>query len=242
MSKNKFFSLPLFLLLLLTFCSCQGTYKIEGSTTIGSFEGSTLHLRVYDGSKMTTIDSCVVRHGAFTFQGKRDSVEMAMVCYKDQSLMPVLLDATSITLFMSDAANYAGGSALNDSLYHFIENKSKIDRELNDLPRRLSQLVMDGEDIDEVQERLSRRANELKDMSDQTIVDFIKRNINNPLGAGVFMVVTIDNKFPTLTPAIEEIFLESGRLFRDNAYIKKYIKIAEENMLLLREGKEPIRM
>ena len=238
----KFLSLPLCFLLLLPLFSCQGTYKIDGSTTIGPLEGETLRLSVYDGARMVDIDSCIVRHGVFKFEGKRDSVEMAMVCYKDQSLMPVLLDANGITLTMTDAAHLASGSALNDSLYGFIEKKSKIDQELNDLPRRLSQLVMDGEDIDEVQLSLAKRADELKEMSDRAILDFIKRNVNNPLGAGLFMVVTVDNPYPLLTPAVEEILTDAGRTFRENAYVKKYIKVAEENMLLRREGKDLVRM
>ena len=58
----------------------------------------------------------------------------------------------------------------------------------------------------------------------------------------MFMLATTDNDYPTLTPGVEEILTDAGHSFRNNLYVKKYIEIAEENMLLLREGKQPRHM
>lgn len=228
--------------LAMALASCQDSFKIEGNTSIAQLEGSKLYLKVFDGTGMASIDSCEVHHGAFSFKGYRDSIEMALISYKDEMLMPVVLDATTINVNMADGEHKASGSALNDSLFRFIDAKSKIDHALAELPNRLSQMIMDGADIDEVQPMLAMEAERIKNDGDRAIIDFIKKNINNPIGSGMFMLATTDNDYPTLTPGVEEILTDAGHSFRNNLYVKKYIEIAEENMLLLREGKQPRHM
>ena len=109
--------------LAMALASCQDSFKIEGNTSIAQLEGSKLYLKVFDGTGMASIDSCEVHHGAFSFKGYRDSIEMALISYKDEMLMPVVLDATTINVNMADGEHKASGSALKDSLFRFIDAK-----------------------------------------------------------------------------------------------------------------------
>lgn len=232
----------LFAILCISLVACHEEYSIKGSTSIERFEGEKLYLKHYDGAKLQCIDSCQVRHGAFCFAGRIDSVELVMIFYNEQVVMPVMLENAKITVEIADGNHQACGSLLNDSLFAFINRKAALDRQLMEIPSRLTQLIMDGADYNEVEPALALEAAELKEACDREIIEFIKQNINNPLGAGVFMLVTRDNVYPLLSPAIEEILANAGATFRNNSYVAKYIETAEENMILRREGKELIQM
>lgn len=236
------FRLPATMIVVLMLASCSETYKIEGSTTLDAFEGETLYLKVQDGANREAIDSCTVHHGFFTFKGKRDSVEMAFIYYNEQNVMPVMLDGGNIQVELSETVHTAKGSAMNDSLFAFIDRKALIDQQIAQLPAQLSRRIMEGEDIDLVQRDLARENMLLSEEADREIVAFIKHNIANAMGLGMFQLVTSDLPYPVLTPEVEEIFATASGWFMENAYVREYNQVAENNMLLMREGKQPEQM
>lgn len=226
----------------LAMVSCSETYKIDGTTSLTQLEGKMLYLKIYDGSKFADIDSCAVIHGHFTFGGSRDSVEMALVYDNERNLMPVVLDGTSVVVELSTTDKSAKGTVMNDSLYSFIARKATMDEQIEQLNSSLGQRVMNGENVDVVMADLNQRISILDDAIKNSIVTFIKSNYANALGAGMFMLVTMDNPYPVLTPRIEEVYAGAGSYFMGNAYVKRFFSTAEDNMILMREGKRPEQM
>lgn len=215
--------------------SCSDRYLVDGSTTVHGMEGKMLYLKIYDNQDLTTIDSCNVTHGKFTFRGNVDSTVMANLFLGNQSLMPIVLEGEGVSLKIDEMTQSVSGSPLNDSLYNFIRRKTQIDNQLAELPRMEGRMVMDGMDHEEVLARLRATARELNIQSDQLVTNFIKRNYTNVLGPGVFMILTSELAYPVLTPQIEALMIGAPSYFLNHPYVKEYLRVANENMEKLQQ-------
>ena len=194
--------------------------NIQGTATIPELEGKTLYLRIYAHGDMQVIDSARIQHGKFRFQGTEpDSSVMACLFLGDESIMPVALD----------------GSALNDTLFAFIARKAELDARVAELPRRESRMILDGMDHDEILRLLNTEAVVLSEQENALVSKFIKDNMHNCLGPGVFMIVTSNFPYPILNPQIEELIALGSPSFLNNDYVKEYIRLARENMDKLNE-------
>ena len=198
-------------------------------------EGKMLYLKVFQDTDLKNIDSCYVTHGKFTFSGNMDSTVMANLFIGNQSLMPVVIEGGNIVLKIDEVAQKVTGSPLNDSLYNFIQRKTQLDNQLAELPRREGRMVMDGMDHDEVVARLRLEAQQLNRESDALVTGFIKRNYNNVLGPGIFMIMTSEYAYPVLTPQIEELIMGAPDYFLNHPYVEQYLKVARENMEKLQQ-------
>ena len=58
-------------------------------------------------------------------------------------------------------------------------------------------------------------------------------NFDNVLGPGVFFMVTIGNRYPQLTPWIEDIMSKATENFKNDPYVKDYYKKAQENEAIM---------
>ena len=198
-------------------------------------EGKMLYLKVFQDTDLKNLDSCFVTHGKFTFSGNMDSTVMANLFIGNQSLMPVVIEGGNIVLKIDEVAQTVTGSPLNDSLYNFIQRKTQLDNQLAELPRREGRMVMDGMEHDEVVARLRLEAQQLNRESDALVTGFIKRNYNNVLGPGIFMIMTSEYAYPVLTPQIEELIMGAPDYFLNHPYVEQYLKVARENMEKLQQ-------
>ncbi len=214
--------------------SCADHYMVDGSTTVHGMEGKMLYLKVYDNKDLQSIDSAYVTHGKFMFKGSMDTITMANLFLGNQSLMPIVLEGGDIVLTIDDIRQSVTGSPLNDSLYAFIQRKTQIDNQLAELPRKEGRMVMDGVEHDEVIRRLATEERMLNIENDQLVTGFIKRNYNNVLGPGVFMIMTSEYPYPVLTPQIEELVVGAPSYFLNHPYVKEYLRVANENMEKMR--------
>ena len=148
----------------------------------------------------------------------------------DECLMPFVLGVEPLFVHISTAQQYVTGSALNDTLYSFIRRKSRLDNELAELPHKESQMIMDGVDENVRMVRLNDEANRLLHLSDRLVTNFITSNFDNVLGAGVFMIMTSGYPYPVITPQIEEIMTKATPYFKNDLYVRNYLKAAKENM------------
>lgn len=231
----------LVILLVMLLASCTETYRIDGSCAIEQLDGKQVFLKVYQGGDMVSIDSCRIREGRFTLHGNRDSMEMANIFVGEQSVSPIVLDGTELYVKIGEGGQKIGGSVMNDSLYRFIQDKNRIDSMMAELPRNESRMIMDGMDYDEIQAILNQNAAVLHEMDDHLVTSFIKANASNVMGPGVFMIVTSSFPYPALTPQIEEILTVVPAKFKAHPYVKDFVEMAEENMLRIREGEQPLR-
>ena len=223
-----------YFLLLFASCvlaSCQTRMNIQGTTDVALLEGKMLYLRAFAVDDLTTLDSARVTHGRFHFTGSApDSTVFASLFIEDESVMPVVLDNHPLTVTLNENERRVVGSELNDSLCAFIRRKTSIDRQLAELPRRESRMILEGMDHDEILMQLNREASLLSDENAALVTRFIKSNMDNVLGPGVFMVVTSGFPYPVLNPQIEELITLASPFFLNDAYVREYVRIARENM------------
>ena len=215
--------------------ACADKYMVDGSTTVHGMEGKMVYLKVYQDTDLKNMDSCYVMHGKFTLKGSMDSTVMANLFVGNQSLMPIVIEGGDIVLKIDEMTQTVTGSPLNDSLYNFIQRKTQLDNRLAELPRMEGRMVMDGMEHDEVMARLNAEAHRLSREGDQLVTGFIKRNYNNVLGPGIFMIMTSEYAYPVLTPQIEELIVGAPSYFLNHPYVSEYLRVARENMEKLQQ-------
>ena len=195
-----------------------------------------LYMRVYADGDLQVIDSARIQHGKFQFQAAQpDSAVMACLFLGEESLMPVVLDGSSLVIQLDAAERKVTGSELNDSLFAFIARKTALDVQLAELPRRESRMILDGMDHREIVRLLTDEAAILNQQEETLISKFIKDNMHNCLAPGVFMIVTSNFPYPVLNPSIEEIIALASPSFLNDAYVQDYIRMAKENMEKMKE-------
>ena len=213
---------------LLTLVSCKSQYMVKGFSSVDELEGQILTLKVYADGELKSIDSTRVVHGRFSFGGSMDSIMLANVFLGDLSLRPIVLEEGEVDLQIGETQQTATGTPLNDTLSGFIQRKTQLDARMAELPHIELQMIMDGNDHDEIMYELGKQSQELVVENDQLITHFIRANYNNVLGPGVFMILTSGLPYPILTPQIEEILTHATPYFLGHPYVKKYIKEAKE--------------
>ncbi len=222
--------------LAITLVSCKQHMDIQGLTNMHELEGRVLYLRIYKDGDLATIDSSRITHGKFQFTGEpQDSCVMANLFMGDESIMPVVLDGNPLKITLNESERKVEGSELNDSLFSFIRRKTVLDRQLSELPRRESRMILDGMDHDEIIMQLNQEAAQMSAQEDELVMGFIKANMDNVLGPGVFMIVTSGLPYPMLNPRIEELITLGSPSFLADPYVKEYIRIARENMEKINE-------
>lgn len=220
---------------LLVGCNRQ-QMNIQGISSLPQLEGRMLYLRIYQDGDLATIDSSRIIHGKFQFTGpQRDTCLMANLFMGDESLMPVVIDGSPLRIILSENERKVEGSALNDSLFAFIRRKTALDRQLAELPRRESRMILDGMEHEEILMQLNQEAAILGAQEDDLVMGFIKANMDNVLGPGVFMIVTSALPYPMLNPRIEELITLASPTFLEDPYVQEYIRLARENEEAMRD-------
>ena len=221
--------------LLMLMAACQKRTYIYGTTSVPDLDGRMLYLKVYADGDLQNIDSARVVHGKFEFKGDVDSTVMANLFLEDVSLMPIVIDENVLHVSLDETTRKIEGSVLNDTLMAFVNRKSALDEQLAEIPHRESQMIMDGGNHEEIVAQLNAEIDELNRKEGEMVMRFIKDNLDNALGPGVFMIVTSNLPYPGLTPDIEEILALAPASFLNNAYVQDYVKLAKENMEKMEE-------
>ena len=220
------------------FASCTGSYNVQGSSSVSALDGSKLYLKAIKNNELKNIDSCDVVHGQFNFNGTLDTVRMVNLFMDDQSIMPMVLEEGEITIKIDNASQKVSGTPLNEKLYDFLDKHNRLDNQMNELAHKQSQMMLDGIDEDEINQKLSIEAAQIAKEEDKLVTSFIVDNFDNVLGPGVFMMITSGYQYPILTPQIEDIMSKTTDKFKSNPYVSEYYKIASENEARM-QGLEP---
>ena len=209
--------------------SCQTPASVTGTTNLHQLEGRMLYVKVYSDGTLRDIDSTRIVHGRFNFSQNIDSTVMASLFLGEESMMPIVLDGNELTVNIDEKRNLVTGSPLNDSLCAFIIRKSEVDDQIAALPRRESQMLLAGHPHEEVLQLLRTEAAVLHAREDEIVTRFIKQNMNNVLGPGVFMIMTSELPFPYMTPQVEEIVTLATPAFLADPYVRDFVRLAREN-------------
>ena len=220
------------------FASCTGSYNVQGSSSVSALDGSKLYLKAITNTELKNIASCDDVHGQCNFNGTLDTVRMVNLFMDDQSIMPMVLEEGEITIKIDNASQKVSGTPLNEKLYDFLDKHNRLDNQMNELAHKQSQMMPDGIDEDEINQKLSIEAAQIAKEEDKLVTSFIVDNFDNVLGPGVFMMITSGYQYPILTPQIEDIMSKATDKFKSNPYVSEYYKIASENEARM-QGLEP---
>ncbi|MCR4918280.1 MAG: DUF4369 domain-containing protein [Prevotella sp.] len=210
-------------------CGCAEQFNIEGTSSVPSLDGSKLYLQAVKGEQMVSIDSCEVVHGEFRFAGLLDTVRMASITVGDSHLMPLVLEEGKITVGISQPTMKLGGTPMNDLLYDFMTKHTQIENSMNELGHRENQMLLDGIDEQTIARQVQLEAAVLTRQEDSLVTNFICDNFDNVLGPGIFMMLTSGYRYPILTPQIEQIMSKATESFKQDAYVREYMRMAREN-------------
>ena len=216
------------LLFITTLTSCGKRFKIDGVTSVSRLDGKMLFVKVLSGDQLVNIDSAEVIHGYFQMEGKVDSVVLASLYMDDECIMPLVLEEGNINIEINNVGISVKGTPLNDSFNRFIEDKTTIDDKAYEVEREESRMIMDGVDVNTVQEEIEKQRSHVINQMDNLIKTFIQNNYENVLGPGVFIMIGNSLPYPFLTPLMEEIVNEAPETFKNNYLIKNYLVLADE--------------
>ena len=216
--------------LLLLCAACNDVVEVTGMSSIVPLEGRMLYLCAYADEDLKAIDSCRVQDGHFAFRIQTDSVMMVHLFVGNESLMPMVLDASELSVILTDEEHRVTGSAMNDSLFAFIRLKNTLEAQMHELPHRETRMILNGLEQAAIAEQLEAEMRVIKAQEDLLVMNFIKQNMDNVMGAGVFMIVTSSFPYPILNPQIDELAAEGTTFFLSDAYVSTYLAKARENM------------
>ncbi len=227
--KNVIYSLFLSIAL----ASCSETFNIQGSSNISSLDGTMLYLKALKNNDFKTLDSCDVVHGKFRFSGAIDSPCIANIFMDDESLLPIVIEKGDININLNDTKQTVEGTPLNEELFKFFNQYNQLKNQEAELVHQHDQAIMNGSNMIAVTNKLSEEAIRLSQKEDELVTNFITDNFDNVLGPGIFFMVTIGNKYPELTPWIEDIWSKATDKFKNDAYVKDYYEKAQENQRIM---------
>ena len=213
----------------LVFTSCSTAYNVQGSSSVTALDGSKLYLKTVKDQNIKSLDSCDVVHGKFYFSGVLDTVRIASIFMDDESIMPVVLEDGEITIQIDHAKQTVSGTALNDTLYKFIDLFNQLDNRMNELGHKQNQMILEGIDENIIMEEVGREADKIAAEREQLMTKSITENFNNVLGPYFFEMLTSIYRYPVLTPQIEFIMSKASDKFKRDRYVKEYYETAQQN-------------
>ena len=140
------------------------------------------------------------------------NIESAFVLVEND--LSKVIEKGKIAINIDNARIVVSGTPLNDRLYDFVGKKTSLD---DRDPNEIHHVIMTERE---------KLAAEMNDLAKQ----FIKKNYDNVLGPGVFIMICSNFDYPVMTPMIEEIVKDAPDSFKNNPMVKEYITVARANM------------
>lgn len=220
------------LVVMLMVSSCGDQYNILGTSSVDVYEGSTVYLKIESRAGLCAYDSAEVSHGKFGFEGNMDTICMAHLFVGDHSLLPLVLETGNISISFTDADRNVRGGNLNNKLYRFLSENSRLQNEIQMASRNTAKLILAGATPESYAD-MEKRGEILQDKLDRLWVSFIVNNSDNVLGPVYFQEYTSQYFYPVITPQIERILKRASQSFLCNPSVQMYIRDARYNMMLI---------
>lgn len=225
------------IIIVVAFCAmlmtaCSNNYSISGTSIQSFYDGDMVYLRTMDANASNAVDSCKIVHGAFSMSGPVDSVMCVRMYFgKNGDNIPVILEQGDIKVIDLNNAMKVEGTPLNDKFYAFMSKRDSLMYLLRELPRKESEMILDGCDYDDILCQLGEEEASLRMSIDKLETRFVMGNFDNVLGLTYFMVLC-DNAasqygLPTTTPQIDEIYSHAPDAFKANKDVKHYMSLCD---------------
>lgn len=212
--------------------ACSANYSITGTSIQSFYDGDMVYLRPMDASSNKSVDSCKIVHGSFSMSGSVDSVMCVRMFFGNNGdNIPIILEEGNIKVIDLNDAMKVEGTPLNDKFYAFMSKRDSLMYLLRELPRKESEMILDGYDYDDILCKLGEEEASLRMNVDKLETRFVMDNFDNVLGLTYFMVLC-DNAcnqfgFPTTTPQIEEIYSHAPEDFKKRKEVKDYMSLCD---------------
>ena len=213
--------------LYILFPSCA-SYLVEGRTNVPSLDGQKLYLKVSTNDNLIDLDSCEVLHGMFSMNGDVDSIALGSLFLAGESLMPIVVEKGKIKIFIENSRLEVRGTPLNERLYGFIKQKNLLEQRLMDVQHKQIQLIVNGTPTDNVDEMVNQENDALLAEMNELIIQFVTENFDNLLAVQIFKVYCLALSQPTITPTIQKIIEKAPDSFKQDAFVKEYLRLAKE--------------
>lgn len=161
-------------------CTSEPSYKISG-TIENVTDGEFVYLQEVKGRELIKLDSAAVTNGAFTFNGRQDSVVNRYITYTPKEgrgpHVDFFLENGNITVTLGEESTVAGTP--NNDIYQAYKNEVGVLRkEMSNLYKKFSEEGLSEEQKAEIEKQFEELNNKLNDLTFQTI----DANITNPVG------------------------------------------------------------
>ncbi len=200
------------------------SYVIKGSSSVSQLDGRKMYLKVLKDKELTNFDSCEVVHGKFQFSGSIDSTVMASLYMDDQSLMPVVVEKGDISVFIDNGKQKVSGSPLNDKLYGFMDQVTRLQNQMQELDHKYNQMLLDGIDEMEADRTVSKEVAVIMHQEDSLVTTFVTSNFGNLLAPFVFV------QMASSIPQIEQIMTNAPDDFKNDPIVSDFYKSVTESM------------
>ncbi len=212
--------------------SCSDKYSIQGTSSQNMFDGKIAYIKHLADSCFIPLDSCKVVHGKFSMSGILDSIMCVSLFMGNDHCIPVVLEHGDINISFVNSTIKIEGTPLNNALYNFLTSRDSIFLQLAELPERESTMILEGYELDYIEQTMVRSAQEYRRAIDKLETTFITRNFDNVLGVTWFLQLCNDAQrqygYPTTTPQIDEIYSLAPEFFRSNPQIDSYMQRVNE--------------
>jgi hypothetical protein len=165
-----------------------------------------------------------VVHGKFQFSGAFDTVQMASIYMDDQSLLPVVVEKGDISVSIDNGKQKVSGTPLNDKLYAFLEQVTRLQNQIQELDHRYNQMLLDGIDETEANRTLAGEFNVIMHQEDSLVTNFVTSNCENLLAPFVFV------QMASSVPQVEQIMTNAPETFKNNPTVSEFYKSVTEIM------------
>lgn len=220
--------------------SCANGFHINGTTNVSMLDGQKLYLKVMQDTTLKELDSCDVVHGQFQFGGSTDSVAMANIVLDDDNSIPVVLEGGDIQVKIDNSQESVTGTPLNDKLTKFRQQFTRLMSESSDLVHQHDQAIMNGKNMDAVNNRLAAKDADINQRMDKLVTSFVTENMDNILGPYIFINICMNRyNVPMLDVWVEDIMSKATDKFKNSPQVKDYYEAAQENQSILNGTKMP---
>ncbi len=212
--------------------SCADRYSIAGTSSQSVLDGKMAYIKILENNVFRTIDSCQVLHGQFRMSGQIDSIMCVSLFMGDANCLPIVLEQGDVRVNIANSSIRLEGTPLNDRLYTFLNSRDSIMMMLSQLPKKESDMIINGYTEAEVEAELGSQAAELRTALDRLETTFIVDNFDNVLGVTWFLELCYDTYhrfgYATTTPQIDEIYGKAPEDFKSNKEVVEFMKLVNK--------------
>ncbi len=211
----------------LLLASCAEQYTVDGSSSQAILDGQMAYIKLLDDNLYKTLDSCEVLHGKFSMAGPLDSVMCVRLFLGPDNFIPIVLEKGDVKISIENSSVKLGGTPLNDRLYRFLASRDSLAMLSAELPKKESEMYLEGYTQDEIITRLAGEEMELNRALDRLETKFISDNFDNVLGVTWFMELCNQAYamfgYATTTPQIDELYGRAPESFRRQKDVEDYM-------------------